>query len=456
MNFLTSLMELTTSTFVRSFFETEQSDQTVLSGSIYFLGKSYLLPIQKTQFEKDVITRFWFTYRQGFEPIGDSGPSTDQGWGCMLRCGQMMMAHALVCRHLGRDWIWDYKLNPVSLPSTHALIHLQTYHSILRSFSDKRDSCYSVHQLTSIGSADGKCIGEWYGPNTIAHVLKKASSNDGWGGVVVHVCMDNTVILNDILERCKETDNKSDFKNDVANENSGDNNTKYNNINLGNNDNKNENINGNHDNPPPWKPLLLIIPLRLGVTEMNKAYYEPLKTFFELKQTAGVLGGRPNNAYWFVGYSGDYLLYFDPHTVQPISDERANMHSSYHITCPSRVHVSHLDPSIAAAFFCNSEEDFKDLVSNFQSRILAGSKTPVFEVHTSRPTQHSVFTTLVNSNISYSSSSTDGSCGSVDGGDGSNKQGNHPKHHSKSSLDRPSNDSDFELVNYEEEFEIIE
>ena len=34
--------------------------------------------------------------------LGGTGPVSDTGWGCMLRCGQMILAQALICRHLGR------------------------------------------------------------------------------------------------------------------------------------------------------------------------------------------------------------------------------------------------------------------------------------------------------------------------------------------------------------------
>uniref|UniRef100_A0A673LKD8 Cysteine protease n=1 Tax=Sinocyclocheilus rhinocerous TaxID=307959 RepID=A0A673LKD8_9TELE len=61
---------------------------------VWILGKSELL--------SDVRSRLWFTYRKKFSPIGGTGPSSDAGWGCMLRCGQMILAQALVCRHLGR------------------------------------------------------------------------------------------------------------------------------------------------------------------------------------------------------------------------------------------------------------------------------------------------------------------------------------------------------------------
>lgn len=74
-----------------------------------------------------------------------------------------------------------------------------------------------------------------------------------------------------------------------------------------------------------WDPLLLIIPLRLGLNEFNQDYKEPIKVnyipelmsakitkfmpffvkkCFQLKYTVGMIGGKPNQAYYFYGYAG--------------------------------------------------------------------------------------------------------------------------------------------------------
>ena len=44
-----------------------------------------------TDFENIVKEFIWITYRSHFDPIG--GLTSDSGWGCMIRVGQMMLAH---------------------------------------------------------------------------------------------------------------------------------------------------------------------------------------------------------------------------------------------------------------------------------------------------------------------------------------------------------------------------
>ena len=39
-------------------------------------------------------------------------------------------------------------------------------------FEDKRSAPYSIHQIALMGVSYGKQVGEWFGPNTIAQVLK--------------------------------------------------------------------------------------------------------------------------------------------------------------------------------------------------------------------------------------------------------------------------------------------
>ncbi|XP_038604446.1 cysteine protease ATG4A isoform X2 [Tachyglossus aculeatus] len=154
---------------------------------VWILGRQHHLKAEKSKLLSDISARLWFTYRRKFSPIGGTGPSSDAGWGCMLRCGQMMLAQALICRHLGRDWCWEkHKKQP------------EEYHKILQCFLDRKDCCYSIHQMAQMGVGEGKSIGEWFGPNTVAQVLKKLALFDEWNSLAVYVSMDNTVVIEDI------------------------------------------------------------------------------------------------------------------------------------------------------------------------------------------------------------------------------------------------------------------
>ena len=43
----------------------------------------------------DSRSRIWFTYRSGFEYIEGTHFSSDAGWGCMMRSGQMILAQVI-------------------------------------------------------------------------------------------------------------------------------------------------------------------------------------------------------------------------------------------------------------------------------------------------------------------------------------------------------------------------
>ncbi|XP_073216525.1 cysteine protease ATG4B isoform X5 [Lepidochelys kempii] len=247
-------MDAATLTYDTLRFEYEDFPET--KDPVWILGRTYSVFTEKEEILLDVTSRFWFTYRKNFPAIGGTGPTSDTGWGCMLRCGQMIFAQALVCRHLGRDWRW-----------VKGKRQTDNYFNILNAFIDKKDSYYSVHQIAQMGVGEGKSIGQWYGPNTVAQVLKKLATFDTWSSLAVHIAMDNTVVMEEIRRLCK-----SNFlcagaaafpaaESDLF-------------------------YNGYPDGAEVtdrlslWKPLVLLIPLRLGLTDINEAYIETLKGFF--------------------------------------------------------------------------------------------------------------------------------------------------------------------------------
>ncbi|XP_032651380.1 cysteine protease ATG4C isoform X4 [Chelonoidis abingdonii] len=210
------------------------------------------------EFRKDFISRIWLTYREDFPQIKDSALTTDCGWGCTLRTGQMLLAQGLVLHFLGRAWTWPSALNiensdseswtshtvkkltasfdasltgerePKVLSNDHkealkrdcdnSEMRDEVYHrKIISWFGDSPPSSFGLHQLIEYGKKSGKTAGDWYGPAVVAHILRKAveeARDPELQGITIYVAQDCTVYSSDVVDRqCSSTGSeKADMK----------------------------------------------------------------------------------------------------------------------------------------------------------------------------------------------------------------------------------------------------
>ncbi|XP_018655480.1 autophagin-1 (C54 family) [Schistosoma mansoni] len=162
-----------------------------VSKSVYILGCKYDSLDDREEIARHLNSRLWMTYRKGFSPIGSrNGPKSDAGWGCMHRCGQMILAEAMLRFHLGRSWKWSPEQESPE------------YYRLLQMFQDRRSALYSIQTITLTGVSLGKSIGSWFGPNTVAQVLKKLSVYDRWTNLFIHISVEDGIIIDEIKSLC--------------------------------------------------------------------------------------------------------------------------------------------------------------------------------------------------------------------------------------------------------------
>lgn len=362
-------------------------DLATCEGAVWLLGRQYNLPQDADELVNDIRSKIWITYRKNFPPIDDNlRYTTDRGFGCMIRCGQMVLANALLYKSLSRDWRWQQEAmesNPDS------------YIKILKLFQDKEESLYSIHNIVQSGQHEGKSIGEWFGPNTIAQALKRISnakthdkpSDDKELLISIDAALDNVVVIDEIKSRFKcqkPTDDATDDERKTGN-------------------GATTSVGG--DTPDKqqtgqWLPGVLFIQLRLGLTKMNPLYFNALRKTFKFKNSLGIIGGRPNHALYLIGYTEDDIIYLDPHSTQQFIDfdSQSNqdelpedlkslpLDSTYHCACPEKMNIDRLDPSLALCFYFQDEQEFDEWCKQSEELLIKSEQAPMFEITPSRPT----------------------------------------------------------------------
>ena len=141
----------------------------------------------------------------------------------------------------------------------------------------------------------------------------------------------------------------------------------------------------------PFRPLLLMVNLRLGITEINPIYLESLKALFEVPGCVGMIGGRPNQALYFLGYVGEEALFLDPHTTQnagsvgqKLEEDEIQMDATYHQKYAMRINFRQIDPSLAVGFLVKNREEFDRLCETLTRIFTQPGRQALFEISKKR------------------------------------------------------------------------
>lgn len=369
-------------------------------------------------FRKDFASRVWLTYREGFPPLPGSTLTSDCGWGCMLRAGQMMLAQALILHLLGRDWTWSESLTlqpldtetwttsaakrfvaslEASLPGSpgsselksrgqspaqilgsaeEADTHLkEMYHRTLVSwFGDSPSSQLGIHRLVQLGLALGKQAGDWYGPAIVAHILKKAveeAIDPILAGVAAYVSQDCTVYSADVVDSHRAPGAELDSP---------------------------PNTEPSTADPTDSRAVVILIPVRLGGEKTNPDYINLVKNILSLDYCLGIIGGKTKQACYIVGFQDDSLIYMDPHYCQSFVDVSSSDFplQSFHCPSPKKMSFSKMDPSCTIGFYSRSETDFERISQELMKLVQpsAKEKYPAFTIVQGHTSDHDLSASL--------------------------------------------------------------
>ena len=142
---------------------------------------------------------------------------------------------------------------------------LTTYLQLLCLFMDNPDSAtsddisnspFGIHSIMREAGATLKITpGKWFGPQMISVSLQNINNRvKPVEGFEIHVCLDGNIFLDKILSKLST-----------------------------------------------GTSLLVLVPLRLGLTSIQQAYHTQIKRIFSFSSSVGIAGGQDCMAYYLVG-----------------------------------------------------------------------------------------------------------------------------------------------------------
>ena len=294
----------------------------------------------------------YFCYRKNIYPMNTRLKITlsrDSGWGCMIRCGQMLMSRAIYkylkseknstekaiieVIKLFLDVPYDLKNIPnffTSILTKNPYINNET--KILPPFS--------IQMHCFLGNLYNKYAGEWFSDVNICQNYKDLNDNLNIFPNLKIFSFISELNMADVMEECFEVVNNLD-------------------------NNKNIDITTFNNKKYIFKKSgLIFVSMRLGITKVSGEYYSSIKYLFQCKECIGIIGGETNLAHYFIGYNDKgNLIYLDPHitregVVELNEDSIINDYLNKNLL---ELSMNDMSTALSVGFLFRNKNEFEDL-----------------------------------------------------------------------------------------------
>lgn len=287
---------------------------------------------------EEILKLPWCTYRSHFRPITrlEAGKvvkvyTSDQGWGCTLRVGQMVLLAAL-SKHLGIPYSENRFMYAAMI------------------CENLENSGFSLHNMVEIGR---RCLqrtpGDWCSAGTVSHILRYLIRETVFfPDFTVSVAMDGAIFRDEVLAEIAKRPVES-LKCDCDS----------------------DSVLCPSCAKQLWKgSLLLLVPLMPGRQYIDSSYHEAIRFFLYQPQSLGMIGGMGRSAVYVVGYQNDHLLYLDPHYVQRTARDEEDLLThldTYQAHSIGLLKLEEATSSLALAFWLDSYDSFLSLLTSIST-----------------------------------------------------------------------------------------
>jgi len=343
-------------------------------------------------FYYNVLTFFYMSYRSDFTNLnltGSGNYTTDCGWGCMIRSCQMMLSKALIERKKYNYW-GKYIINLdignlkeirkkilVFFLDNNVPIQNLISHNDYQFFWDEYSKlCLEDEKYTSLSEVIAP-----YSIQTICKVAKCAGKYTSDINMIKAFIEINKIFFNDleivhfecgtikkqkILDMlCSEIVCSCNYDINKLYKNENEKNSvceKCFKEMILNNEIQIDDILYNKENKKYIfkKAGIIFISFRLGLNQIHPDYIPVIPYLFtHLHHNIGFVSGKENKAFYFIGLSGNELLYIDPHLNQTSVKSDLSDIKSYYVKDIYLLNVSEISSELTIGVLINCCEDLR-------------------------------------------------------------------------------------------------